>query len=543
MQIYRCFHTDRMRSNYVPWVILLTVMLFAAAVRLRLLAVPLERDEGEYAYAGQLILQGIPPYAQVYSMKMPGVYGMYALIMTVFGQTCGGIHLGLLVVNVAAILLMFLLGKKLFGQFAGVAAATAFALLSLGQRVFGIFAHTEHFVIFFVLSGILLLLRFIDCRRWPYLFGGALLLGLSFLMKQHAAVFILFAGLYLLYVELSRTRFMWKVSVTGYVLFFAGVLLPFAAACLVLWRLGVFEKFWFFTFSYSREYALNTSLLTGLANLKNMMLPILSSASLIWILAAVGLTALWWNNQIRQHRVFITGFLVFSFLAICPGLYFREHYFILLLPPAALLAGIGFTCLVNVFARSKSTLISRVAPVLLSVVVLLHTIYQQWDFFFTMVPAAVSYKIYYGNPFPESLEIAKFIKDRSSKDDYIAIIGSEPQIYFYSGRRSATGYIYTYPLMENQPYAVRMQKDMIREIEAARPKFLVFVNVNTSWLMQRNSEKMIFNWFKEYRQKYYQTVGIIDIPESGQTVYRWGSNATGYSPRSKSWLSVAQRKD
>jgi len=50
-------------SNYWLWLALLAVILFTGAIRLRLLAVPLERDEGEYAYAGQLILQGVPPYA------------------------------------------------------------------------------------------------------------------------------------------------------------------------------------------------------------------------------------------------------------------------------------------------------------------------------------------------------------------------------------------------------------------------------------------------------------------------------------------------
>jgi hypothetical protein len=532
-------------TGYDYWYLafLATVVLFTTAVRFRLLNVPLERDEGEHAYGGQLILQGIAPYTKVYNMVMPGIDVVYALIMAVFGQTCGGIRLGLLVVNVAAILLTFLLGKRLSNKFTGVAAATAFALLSLGQWVFGVFAHAEHFVIFFALGGILLLLRFGDCQKWPYLFGAALLLGLSFLMKQHAAVFILFAGLYLLYVELSVRPFVWGIFIARCVLFAAGVLLPFAATCLILWRLGVFEKFWLFTFHSNVGYLSVVTFSTGLNNLKDMMLPVLKSAPLIWILAAAGLPSLWWSGQNRQHKIFLTGFLVFSFLATCPGFYFREHYAIFLLPAAALLAGVGFTGFVNVFTRSKLILISKIAPVLLGVVVLCHTIYRQREFFFKMDAITVSRKTYEGNPFPESVEVAKFIREHSTKEDLIAVIGSEPQIYFYSQRRSATGYIYTYPLMEDQPYAVQMQKEMIREIEAARPKFLIFVNVNTSWLLKRDSEKTIFNWFSEYRRKYYQIVGMIDMPESGQTVYRWGSDATGYSPRSKSWFSVFQRKD
>jgi hypothetical protein len=36
---------------------------------------------------------------------------------------------------------------------------------------------------------------------------------------------------------------------------------------------------------------------------------------------------------------------------------------------------------------------------------------------------------------------------------------------------SATGYIYTYSLMEPQSHALEMQKEMIAEIEADRPEF------------------------------------------------------------------------
>jgi hypothetical protein len=37
-------------------------LLVAAGVRVRLLNFPLERDEGEYAHAGQLIQEGVAPY-------------------------------------------------------------------------------------------------------------------------------------------------------------------------------------------------------------------------------------------------------------------------------------------------------------------------------------------------------------------------------------------------------------------------------------------------------------------------------------------------
>src|ERR1043166_10264218 len=78
------------------WLLVSAVVLFAMAVRLRLREMPLERDEGEYAYAGQLILQGVAPYQLVYNMKFPGTYYSYSLLMAIFGQTAWGVHVGLL---------------------------------------------------------------------------------------------------------------------------------------------------------------------------------------------------------------------------------------------------------------------------------------------------------------------------------------------------------------------------------------------------------------------------------------------------------------
>ncbi|MFZ0307381.1 MAG: hypothetical protein WAL89_04350, partial [Candidatus Sulfotelmatobacter sp.] len=97
---------------------LLLVIVFFAFVRVRLRDVPLERDEGEYAYVGQLMLQGIPPYKIAFNMKLPGTYAAYAAMMAVFGETASGIRMGLLLVNVAATILVFFLGKYLYGPLA-----------------------------------------------------------------------------------------------------------------------------------------------------------------------------------------------------------------------------------------------------------------------------------------------------------------------------------------------------------------------------------------------------------------------------------------
>ena len=61
-----CYDDDQHEVTHRGALItLLVVIAFLAIVRLRIASVALERDEGEYAYAGQLILQGVPPYRLV----------------------------------------------------------------------------------------------------------------------------------------------------------------------------------------------------------------------------------------------------------------------------------------------------------------------------------------------------------------------------------------------------------------------------------------------------------------------------------------------
>src|SRR5436190_10198856 len=74
-------------SRRAASLLLLVVLIATAALRYRLLGVPLERDEGEYAYVGWLMLQGVPPYAEAYTMKLPGIHAAYAGILALFGHS------------------------------------------------------------------------------------------------------------------------------------------------------------------------------------------------------------------------------------------------------------------------------------------------------------------------------------------------------------------------------------------------------------------------------------------------------------------------
>jgi Dolichyl-phosphate-mannose-protein mannosyltransferase len=520
-------------QRYAAYAALVFVLAFFAFVRVRLRTMPLERDEGEYAYAGQLILQGIPPYKLVYSMKLPGTYAAYAGIMAVFGQTSSGIHLGLMLANLAASLLVFLLGRYLYGTLAGVLSACTYALLSTRSSVLGFEGHATHFVVLAALAGIFILLHAIGSSSKTLLFCSGVSLGLAFLMKQPGIAFALFAILYWLWAERERPRT--QIAV-GCAILMSGIAAPCVLPCVILYRGGVFREFWFWTFSYARAYGSILDLSQGWRELR-VIGPWVIRPFIIWEIAAVGLTAVTWSRKVGRHSAFLLGFLIFSALAVCPGLYFRPHYFILLLPAVALLAGIAISAAQDELRRKP-----RLAwlPLATFVVAFAFSVHGYWNIYFRLDPLAVYEKEHDSQGFGcadgclEDQVVGDYIRTHSSPNDEVAVLGSEPAIYFYSHRRSVTGYIYMFPMTERQKFAHTMQEQMMEQVERSQPKFVVYVDDGYSWQTDRTPprEQAFLDRVQRFVRDGYDLEQQFAI--SSDSWHLWGDRAGIYIFRRKS---------
>jgi 4-amino-4-deoxy-L-arabinose transferase-like glycosyltransferase len=525
-------HTGR--APRAVWFFLGLIILCVAGLRVRLQDTPLQRDEGEYAYVGQLILRGEVPYQRAYTMKFPGTHYAYALILAIFGQTDVGIHQGLLVVNAASIILIFLLASRLFDPSVGVATAGAFGLLSLSKYMEGFTANTEHFVILPMLGGTLLLIHGIEQSRRGLFLAAGVLLGLAVLMKQHAAVFVAFAAVFLV----ARDWRAWRLTLLRGLHLAVGVALPLSMVFLYLWGRGVFAQFWFWTVTYAQQYATMVPFADGMRALREQSAVIADSSPSLWALAALGVIAAVWDKGRRKRVLFLLLFASFSFLAVCPGFLFREHYFLLFVPAASLLVGVGAAFAGRLFS---SSLPASGATAVVAVAAIAVAVIEQRAYLFADSPSSIVRQRYGIQPFLETKEIGLYLQEKADPEDQIAVVGSEPQIYFYARRRAATGFLYTYPLMEPQPYAVQMQKDMIAEIEHEDARFLVRVNVPSSWVRLRNSSPLIFEWMDGYIPDHYRRVGIAEMISEYLTEYRWGIEADKYKPSSRFHVYLFER--
>lgn len=516
------------------WLAIGIVLLLVALIRLRLLDIPLERDEGEYAYMGSLIMKGIVPYTEAYNMKLPGTGLMYAILMAIFGKSVTGIHAGLLLVNTATSLLYFISFRKLFNLTVAFVAAAAYAILTLSPAMLGFAAHATQFVSFFVALSLWLYSLYNDNKKSIYALYTGFALGMAMLMKQQAVFFILFGA----YLFISETLPLDKKAIGRVLLYTVGLITPYLITVFAVIQSGSWDKFWFWTYTYASTYASGTTLDRGIELFNMSFAPMFKEHFILWLCFFAGIIIVFISGLPKRQKWFVLALLAASFLSICPGFYFRRHYFITLLPAAVLLMGITADYISNRLAIKKQ--IGWVSITIIGISFAMAIGINQW--YYIQDDAETISKTEYGtNPFTEAPQIADYIATHSKPDDKIAVVGSEPEIYFYANRRAATGYMYTYSLMELHKNNQRMQQEMIDEITKEKPEYLVFCKVDMSWLAKPGSPQDILKWFFGYTKENYALVGAGDVIANTNTHFVWGDDAAAYAPKSDQYLLIFKR--
>jgi Dolichyl-phosphate-mannose-protein mannosyltransferase len=535
--------SERFLNGQFVWLLLALILASNFVLRWHLRAMPVERDEGEYAYAGQLLLDGVPPYQAAWNMKFPGAYFAYAALMAVFGQTAEGIHTGIILVTSLSIVLMFFIGRILLNNFGGLIAAGIFAALSALPSTYGLAGHATHLVVLFVCMGTFSLLQAEQksSRAWLFVSGAAF--GTAVLMKQHAAVFCLASTAWLLTRNL-KTKSLGFIALA---IFCSGILLPLMLTAAVLAHCGVWHRFVFWTIDYARQYVSIMPLRTLPKMFADGFGPIFSSATWIWLLGTVAMPLVFFKMPNRRAVAVGAGLLLAGLAAATPGFYFRGHYFLMLMPGLALLVA---ALLLELAARLKQfpqIPPLRFLPPCLLLLIVGEMALRNGVEWFLMPPDALSRKIYGANPFSESAAVAGYLRAQMSPTDTVAVIGSEPEIFFLAHRRSATGYIYLYPLTEGHALSSQFRHEFIREIEDARPRYVVYINTVNSWcsgVTPGETEKAVDElniWWNRYAQN-YQITGLVDVHDDAPSEFFWDKELANRTNTDPANLYILRRK-
>jgi hypothetical protein len=97
-------------------------------------------------------------------------------------------------------------------------------------------------------------------------------------------------------------------------------------------------------------------------------------------------------------------------------------------------------------------------------------------------------------------------------------------------------------MVDNVPEHKEWQREYVKDIEKAKPKFFIFYNHPISLLVQANTDRYVFEWANEYINKNYKLTGLVDMNDNGLSNYVWNESLIGYKPTAQNIIYIYERK-
>jgi hypothetical protein len=101
-------------------------------------------------------------------------------------------------------------------------------------------------------------------------------------------------------------------------------------------------------------------------------------------------------------------------------------------------------------------------------------------------------------------QAARYLAEHTSPDDCILIAGSEPEIYYYAGRKACTRLIFTYPLTGRYTYAAQLRQEFVADLVEHRPRYVVLVTDRASWTEEPDQMPLLLRPVMDVLEREYQ---------------------------------------
>lgn len=453
------------RSALLNALPLIAICLLPVLLYLPSMATPFERDEGVYATVAQGLLDGQMPYRDLFDNKPPLVYAWYALSFTLFGEHVVAPRILASVLLSLTTLSLFSQARMVFSKPVAYVSAGLFGL-STGLPFVALHANTEAYMLLPLVTSLVAFT--IGVRRggmrW-FLLSGALC-GAAMMTKQVAfwnlAAFVLVAA-----------ALRWKADGFAFRTFRpSACLLAGAAAAVGLVAVpfaltGSLDELFYANVSYNWLYV-------GVLSYSERLVDFASGTAYVAAAAAPLAGGAVWGflTVIRRRKqpldYLILAWALSSVAGVATGGRFFPHYFLQLMPAAAVL-----TALVVYEVATKR----RVAPIgkpALAVGLFMIVVSAGTTGVMYLAPREAEQRIAESVAEQKewesnSRQLGEYIAARTDPDDEIFNFGREAQIYFYADRRPAVRYFADWPFWwdESTLYGT------IKALRTNRPVYII----------------------------------------------------------------------
>ena len=433
----------------------------AAAWATASLSWPFGWDQGILAWVGDVIHQGGMPYRDAWDIKGPLAYYLYALAQWLFGKNLWGIRLlDLVFLAVSAAVL----GRVVRGLSDSVIARWACLIFILwyGSGSFWHTAQPDGWASMMILIGMAPFMKASGRLTVKSLVVAGSLVGCAALIKPFFAAFLLIALLGVIIREGTWAR----RAATDAVVLVASFALPVTLAAGWFAHRGALDELIEVYLVYPAVVYTDLTLLSPASRLRGVLEYVLAGKVVVVLLpaAVLGLLRLW--QTARRTALVLLGWTGLGVAIVALQNRFFEYHWTLLLPPLVLLGAVGFHAAFEEWREhlgrppSPPRPVSAVLALLLFLLLLVHVSARpfydvaSWATFAMGLRTANDY--YARFPIAGSdILAADHIRGRTTEKDRVAVWGWNTSVIYLAGRRSASKFGYSMPLLDGEGTALR----------------------------------------------------------------------------------------
>lgn len=455
------------------------ILLFIL-LRLPIIQVPLERDEGIYAYIGWVWLNGIGlPYRDIFEMKPPLLHFIYGIPTLLFGNSFKGIRIFSIIWGLSAFSVFWLFLKNVTEKKGLILAGLVYIVCANDYYSQASGFNAEAIQLLPIAAFFYFALEIIRNKKGWFWFG--LVAACAILIKQTAFIPLVFTGLYVLLVRRSFTGLL--KTITGAALITGGFVLYFilhGAYGALVTHLGEYARLStndsFSMVNCSGGFFKLQCLWPWITSFKVFSVGVLLSFAVIgYILQIRARRTEWWLGLLYTIGIFI--------IVKMAGWKDWPHYYLLFGPGIML----GILQLLYINKQLRKWLLSLVVVVCFMFLIvnfkigltgpekILNTEYGEHD----------------GRTFLEAPELSAWLQGQIRPGEKLLVFNDEAEIYYYTRIINQThfGYYYLFVL---KPSGKEVQ-DWFQQQNSSMPDYVVTIesgamwNVNALWhaFMQR----------------------------------------------------------
>jgi 4-amino-4-deoxy-L-arabinose transferase-like glycosyltransferase len=466
---------------------LLAVIVLVLLVAFPVLTYPMGRDQGMYANIGRSILAGGTPYIDMWDIKPPPIYYIYAAGIALFGGTTAGIRAIDFALVPLGMVGIYLIATQLAGKRSGLLAALLYGLFYFNED-FPSLTQNDSLVTIPMIWASFAALRAgqtqagsRSAQGWSLLTG--FLSGMILWFKHYFAFFVL--ALVITQI-ITRRKIIWREALA----FALGGLLSGGSLLLYFWSQGMVQEMLIVaqgTAAYNAQGYDWGAFFGNMAHywgFRWQVWHVLLILALLWLPARV------FGHRERGWRLVWFWLLAALCFALIQAKGFDTHW-IPMLPALAILAADTLERLIQWAARSRATL--ALVWYLISVIGLAYVVTnttwgRAWQYLAGQESQIAYYDRFQANDLkPEqSLLVTQYLQERVAPGDTIFIWGFRPEVAFMANLRPATRYQAQFPLVAPW-YPQAWQQNNVDILWAALPPYvLVLEDDYMPWVTDRD---------------------------------------------------------